>query len=153
MKHTVMLKKSKDFSVVYRRGQRVSLPGVLLYVRRTGRAYNRLGLAVGKKIGCAVERNRAKRILRAAYTLTEERFPVGVDMVAVALPQINGRKSTDLVAALEQGGLRRIEAALAAQVKAGKGGRAKPAGQARPDGQTEPDGQTRADADKTGANG
>lgn len=35
------------------------------------RRHNRVGLAVTKKLGGAVERNRVKRILREAYRLTE----------------------------------------------------------------------------------
>jgi len=39
------------------------------------RPLNRLGLTVGKKLGGAVERNRAKRLLREAYRQAEKNYP------------------------------------------------------------------------------
>lgn len=38
---------------------------------------NRLGLSVSKKLGGAVERNRAKRVIRAAYDVHKERLKTG----------------------------------------------------------------------------
>lgn len=47
-------------------------------------------------MGGAVERNRAKRIIRAAYRKNELLLPLGYDIVIVARADINGRKSQDL---------------------------------------------------------
>jgi ribonuclease P protein component len=44
----------------------------------------RLGLAVGRKVGGAVERNRVKRVLREAFALESERLPKGSDAVVIA---------------------------------------------------------------------
>ena len=55
-----------------------------------------MGISVGKKNGCAVERNRIKRIIRAAYRLNEHKFPIGYDIVFAARKGINDKKSSDI---------------------------------------------------------
>lgn len=55
--------------------------------------YNRFGITAGKKIGNAVVRNRAKRILREAYRKNEILLPIGYDIIFVARPDIVKIKS------------------------------------------------------------
>ena len=62
---------------------------------------NRLGLSVSKKIGGAVERNRAKRIIRAAYSTVEGKLKVGNLIVISAKPEIGKKKSTDVAKELK----------------------------------------------------
>ncbi len=63
MQKTYSLKKNAQFKYVHRRGSSSgSHEMVLLYV--PGRAL-KVGFSVGKKLGCAVVRNRVKRRLRA----------------------------------------------------------------------------------------
>ncbi len=57
---------------------------------------NRLGLSVSKKVGGAVKRSRAKRIIRAAYATLEKRLRKGFLIVISAKPEIEGKKSTDI---------------------------------------------------------
>ncbi len=57
---------------------------------------NRLGLSVSKKIGSAVERNRAKRIIRAAYDPLRDELRQGFLIVISAREAIGGKKSTDV---------------------------------------------------------
>ena len=61
-----------------------------------------------KKVGGAVQRNRARRIIRQAYRETESMFPTGLDLVIVALPSIVGISSTKLRDYLAGSGLSRI---------------------------------------------
>lgn len=64
MQKTYSLKKNAQFKYVHRRGASAgSREIVLLYVRANTL---KVGFSVGKKIGCAVARNRVKRRLRAA---------------------------------------------------------------------------------------
>lgn len=57
---------------------------------------NRLGLAVTKKVGGAVARNRAKRIIRAGYSCVQRDLKTGFLIVISAKPEIVGRSSTDI---------------------------------------------------------
>ena len=59
---------------------------------------NRIGLSVTKKIGGAVERNRAKRIIRAALQSVEATSPLktGYLVVISARPTIAGRTSIEI---------------------------------------------------------
>lgn len=84
MKYTLRLKSNKDFVSLYKKGKFIVGRNCVFYYRKNGRKINRIGISVGKKVGCAVLRNRAKRIIRQAYRENEELFPKGYDMVAAA---------------------------------------------------------------------
>ncbi len=57
---------------------------LVLYARRNRTGTNRIGITVGKKLGHAVVRNRARRRIREVYRLNEEKFQPGWDIVVVA---------------------------------------------------------------------
>ncbi len=121
MRKTVTINQNRDFLQLYQRGKKVVLsPYVILYVRKNRRRYNRLGITVGKKVGCAVKRSRARRIIRQAYRETEHLLPKGIDMVIVALPSIAGIKSTQLRDCLAGNGIRRIRRLMEPPSEGGK---------------------------------
>lgn len=57
---------------------------------------NRLGLSVSKKVGGAVQRNRAKRVIRAAYDSVKQELKVGNLIVISPRTAILGAKSTEV---------------------------------------------------------
>ncbi len=86
------LSRSADFDRVYREGRsRANRYLVLHYFPRADGATTspepRLGLAVGRKVGGAVERNRVKRLLREAFGAVAPALPAGHDYVLVARPE------------------------------------------------------------------
>ena len=58
---------------------------------------NRFGISVSKKVGGAVKRNRAKRIIRAAYAEVKDELKTGFLIVVSAKPEIEGMKSPEIV--------------------------------------------------------
>ena len=71
MKTTVIIKKNRDFTRMYRRAKCKTGPLLVTYCAR-------------KRVGDAVRRNRAKRVIRAAYTGLEAQLPQGYDFIFVA---------------------------------------------------------------------
>lgn len=53
---------------------------------RPGTAAPRLGVVASRKVGPAVARNRAKRLVREVFRLHPEVFPAGLDVVVVVRP-------------------------------------------------------------------
>ena len=120
MEKTVILNQNRDFQLLYQRGKKIASPYVIIYLRKTRRKYNRLGITVGKKVGCAVKRSRARRVIRQAYRETEHLMPVGMDMVIVALPSIVVIRSTQLRDYLAGSGVRRIRKLVEPPSEGGK---------------------------------
>ena len=96
MLYTQILKDSAVFTKLYKKGARAGYHGAVAFFRPNRKPFNRFGITVGKKVGGAVERNRAKRIIRAAYRKNELLLPVGYDIVISARPDIGGMKSQEL---------------------------------------------------------
>ena len=61
-----------------------------------------VAFVAGRRVGGAVSRNRARRILRAAWRELESRVVEGFDVVLVARASIAGARSDELVAEVEQ---------------------------------------------------
>ena len=61
------LKENKDFRRLYYRGKSEASPVLVTYAMKNRRGSCFYGITTSKKIGGAVERNRARRVIRAAY--------------------------------------------------------------------------------------
>jgi len=82
------LSRSRDFDAVYRQGRSVSTRFLVLYAfaREGAEDEPRLGIAIPKKVGGAVVRNRIKRQLREIWRARLDRLPSNSDFVLVARP-------------------------------------------------------------------
>jgi ribonuclease P protein component len=81
------LSRSRDFDAVYRQGRSVSTRFLVLYwFSRDSDDDPRVGLAVPRKAGGAVRRNRLKRQLREVWRLLLDELPPGHDYVLVVRP-------------------------------------------------------------------
>jgi ribonuclease P protein component len=72
----------------------------------------RCAVVATRRVGSAVERNRARRILRAAWRAIEPAVEGTRDVVLTARPAIRGAKTQDLVA--EMSGLLQREGRVSA---------------------------------------
>jgi ribonuclease P protein component len=88
MKRRHRLSRSRDFDAVYRHGRSTATRYLVLYSfpREEVGEGPRLGLAVSRQLGGAVERNRLKRRLRAAFDEVADRLPADHDYVLIARP-------------------------------------------------------------------
>lgn len=114
---THSLRKNRDFVRVYQRGRKIGTRYLVLFVCKSRLPYNRLGLVASKKVGGAVLRNRARRIIRAAYFKTEHLLPVGMDLIVVALPGLAAQKSTVLEEYFAGTGRKKLFSALGMEIR------------------------------------
>ena len=103
------------YQKAYHKGKRHVSSSVAVYVLRDYAAarlmrenpqkqfVNRLGLSVSKKLGSAVVRNRAKRVMRAAYREIEGDLTTGYLVVIAARGGICGKKSQEVKKELSYG--------------------------------------------------
>jgi ribonuclease P protein component len=80
----VTLNKNKEFKRVYSKGKYAASPSLVTYVLKSKSRKNRIGITTTKKIGNAVQRNRCRRIIRAAYAQIKNNLLIGNDIVFVA---------------------------------------------------------------------
>jgi len=86
------IKQGRDFSRVRREGDRLAI-GCLVanWQRLPIQARSRLGVITSGKIGNAVTRSRARRLLRESFRLHQHELITPVDLVLVARPSIAGK--------------------------------------------------------------
>ena len=88
------LTHNNEFTRAYTRGKSFVHPHVVLYVNRNRLGHTRVGITASKKVGNAVTRNRARRVIRAALQQTLPPDVGGYDLVFVARGQTPRLKST-----------------------------------------------------------
>lgn len=98
----VKLKENRDFRRAYNRGKSYVSPYIVVYVNKNRLNNIRLGITAGKKIGKAVSRNRAKRVITAAFSSVLPEINAGQDFVIVARTRILDVKSTDVAVSLHK---------------------------------------------------
>ena len=97
----IPITRNNDFLRLYRRGKTKSDPSVVIYLLPNKLGVTRLGLTTSKKIGNAVERNRARRVIRAAAEMLPE-ITCGCDIVFVASSRTIRKKSTEIYAVMKK---------------------------------------------------
>lgn len=96
MKYSV-INKNKDFVKAYKKGKCVAGRACLVYFRKEyrnrkdGVQFTRVGISTSKKIGNAVQRSRARRVIRAA--LRNCPLPAGYDVIITAREGVIACKS------------------------------------------------------------
>lgn len=109
----VRLRRSADFERVRQEGRAWSHPLLVLVAAPNPIGWTRIGVVAGRRVGTAVARNRARRLLREAARHLYPRLMPGWDLVLIARPPILTVKEPQVEAALEglvrEAGLLRAE--------------------------------------------
>jgi len=84
MERRIRLRRTGDVRRVYKEGRSYAHPYVVLVARPNGLDFTRVGVTASRRVGGAVARNRAKRLLREAARRLYVRFGRGWDVVLVA---------------------------------------------------------------------
>ena len=97
------LDKNWQFNRVYGRGKSYVHPHCVLYVAKNRLGYTRIGLTATKKVGHAVQRNRARRVMKAAIDEHLDYNIGGYDLIFVArgmTPRLKSWQLSSVVAKL-----------------------------------------------------
>jgi ribonuclease P protein component len=103
------LQRPGEFSRIRAQGRRVVQGCLILNWALATGAESRLGVVTSRKLGPAVERNRARRLMRECFRRNRVLLNQPVELVLVARKSINGRKrgevEADFLTGLRRAGL------------------------------------------------
>ena len=83
MRKIKTLKKNYEFKNVLTKGKFYKENTITVYIQKNNIKSNVIGIAVSKKIGNAVKRNKLKRIIRESYRLMKNELKQGYNIVFV----------------------------------------------------------------------
>lgn len=96
LRRTQRIQQTRDFQRAKNQGQRLAVGCLALnWLERPG-AIARLGVITSKKIGSAVVRTRARRLLREAFRLHQHQLAYPAELVLVARNSIVGKSFADV---------------------------------------------------------
>ena len=110
------LQRGHEFRRVYELGRKVGGSLAVLYVLEAPpagasgpisvlperSATRRVGIVASRRVGGAVRRNRAKRLLREAFRLQQHRLKENIELVLVARSALAGRSLPEAAVAVER---------------------------------------------------
>jgi len=91
----ISIKENSDFKRLYYRGKSVVKKRIVVYYRKNRYGFNRLGITVSPKIGCAVVRNRVRRLIKENYRVLQG-LSEGYDIVIVARSSSNNSSFNEI---------------------------------------------------------
>lgn len=96
-----ILRKKSDFTSIYNRGKSVGDRYVVMFYKRNGLSSSRIAFLASKKVGNAVKRNRARRLMKESYRQLTKNLEEGYDYIFIARNTINDRKCADVKKSME----------------------------------------------------
>ena len=96
------LKSNREFKRAYKKGTPLVGKYIIIYAVKNNRGHNRLGITVSKKLGCAVKRNRVRRIISESYRLGMESHKKGFDFVIVGRTRALDAKMNEVLVCMNE---------------------------------------------------
>ena len=104
-----VLRYKKDFDRLYKKGRSSGDKYVVVFSIANGLQYSRKAFLASKKVGGAVARNRARRLMKESFRKMEHEIKSGRDILCIARNTITGAScaevETSLRKTLTKGGL------------------------------------------------
>ena len=103
MKKANTVKENREFRYIYRRAKNYTGALLVSYIlTKSNNGAVRYGITVSKKTGNAVRRNRAKRVIRAAFDEIKKDICCGCDIIFVARTKTSYAKSTQVAKVMRE---------------------------------------------------
>jgi len=83
-----VLRYQRDFDRLYRKGRSAGDKYVVIFYIANGQPYSRRAFLASKKVGGAVARNRARRLMKESFRKIEGEIVSGKDMIFIARSNI-----------------------------------------------------------------
>ena len=96
-----VLRRDRDFSSIYKKGKSVGDKFVVIFSKKNNLPYNRTAFLASKKVGNAVARNRARRLMKESYRSLCDQLVPGYDLIFIARNTINNSKCADVKKSIE----------------------------------------------------
>lgn len=100
-----MIKKNRDFQLCYKKGKKYIFPGFISYVLKGKSDYStKIGITSSKRIGNAVLRNRARRVIKESYRLSIKDVEInpGYRIIFVCRNMTPNCKSTEMMISMRK---------------------------------------------------
>ena len=91
-----VLRRKEDFSAIYNKGKSVGERYVVLFYKKNRFGYTRKAFLASKKVGKAVTRNRARRLMKESVRQLDGHFTEGYDYIFIARNTIKNSKCGDV---------------------------------------------------------
>lgn len=95
-KSVYTIKKEKDFKRIYSKGEYFISSALVTYVYKTRGSSIKYGVTASKKVGIAVKRNRARRLIKESFKKLSPDIKPGYSFVFVARAYTCSKKCQDI---------------------------------------------------------
>lgn len=80
------IKKNSEFQYIYKNGNSYANKFLVMYVVRSEKDKNHIGISVSKKVGNSIVRHHITRLIREIFRLNEDLLERGLDIIVVVRP-------------------------------------------------------------------